>query len=55
MRTFEYVCFEVAFSSYQHLRCFAKTEIKSDLKCAFYSYIKNVHYGLVMIVRFCHR
>ena len=53
MRTFQYVCFEVAFSSKQPLRVFfAKTEKKSDFKCVFfYSYIKNnVHYGLVIIV-----
>ena len=56
MRTFEYVCFEGASSRKQPLRCFAKTEtlVKSDFKCvfftvlnvSFYSYIKNVHYGL---------
>ena len=56
MRTFEYVCFKVASSSYQHMHCFAITEIKSDFKCAFLQlYLKNVHYALVMIVRFCHR
>ena len=52
MRKFEYVCFEIASS--QPLCCVAKTEIKSDFKCVFYSYIKNVNYGLVINIRFCH-
>ena len=55
MRAFEYVCFEIASSSLQPLCCFAKTEIKSDLSCASYSYIKNDHYGIAIIIRFCHR
>ena len=55
MRTFEYVCFKIALSSKQALCCFAETEIKSDFKCVFYSYIeKFVNYGLVIIIRFCH-
>ena len=55
MRTFEYVCFEIALSSEQPLYCFAKTEIKSDFKCVFLQlYLKNVHYGLVIIIRFRH-
>ena len=33
MRTFEYVCFEIASSSLQPLCCFAKTEIQSDFIC----------------------
>ena len=49
MRTFEHICLEVASSSKQPLRYFAKTEIKSDVKCVFYSYIKTiVHYSLVI-------
>ena len=32
MRTFEYICFEIASSSKQPLCCFAKPEIKSDFK-----------------------
>ena len=35
MRTFEYVCFEIASSSKQPLSCFAKTEIKSEFKFVF--------------------
>ena len=55
MRTFEYVCFEIALSSLQPLCCFAKTEIKSDFKCVFYSHIKkNYNYGLVIIIRYRH-
>ena len=42
MRTFEYVCFMIALSSYQPLCFFAKTEIKSNFKFDFYSYIKKL-------------
>ena len=35
MKTFEYVCFEIASSSKQPLCYFAKTEIKSDFKFVF--------------------
>ena len=43
-------------SVHQPLCCFAKTEIKSDFKCGFLQlYLKkNVNYGLVIIIRFCH-
>ena len=55
MRTFEYVCFEIASSSQQPLCCFAKTEIKSDLRYVFLQlYLKIVNYGLVIIIQFCH-
>ena len=38
-----------------NLCCFAKTEIKSDFKSNFLQlYLKNVNYGLVIIIRFCH-
>ena len=39
MRTFEYVCFEIASSSQQPLCCFAKTAIKKDFKCVFVTVI----------------
>ena len=55
MRTFEYVCFEIASSSYQPLCCFAKTDIKSYFKRVFYSFIKKLSISLVIIIRFCHR
>ena len=46
MRTFEYVCFEIASS----LCCFAKTWIKTDFKCVLLQlYLKNVNYRLVII------
>ena len=55
LRCYSKITFEFASSSKQPLCCFAKTEIKSDFKCVFYSYIKkNVNYGLVIIIRFCH-
>ena len=41
MRTFEYVCFGIASSSLQSLRCLAKTALKSDLKCVFTVILKN--------------
>ena len=37
MRTFECICFEIAFSSLQPVCCLAKTEIKSDFKCLFFT------------------
>ena len=38
-----------------NLCCFAKTETKSDFKSNFLQlYLKNVNYGLVIIIRFCH-
>ena len=56
MRTFEY-----GFASRLHRPVnnlcvvFAKTEIKSDFKICFYSFIKkNVNHGLVIIIRVCH-
>ena len=61
MRTFDYVCFEVASSCKQHLHYFAKAEIKSDFRsmCFFYNepifFLKNINYGYVVIERFCHR
>ena len=54
MRTFEYVCFEIASSSLQPLCCFAKTEIKSDFKCVLTVILKNNNYGLVIIIKFRH-
>ena len=39
MRNFEYVCFETASSNQQPLCCFAKTGIKSDFKCVFFTVI----------------
>ena len=55
MRTFEYICFEIASSSKQPLCCFAKPEIKSDFKsCVFTVILKNVNYSLVIIIRFRH-
>ena len=55
MRIFEYVCFEIASSSLQPLCWFAKTEIKSDFKFVFLQlYLKNVNYGLAIIIRFRH-
>ena len=54
MRTFEYVCFEIASSSLQPLCCVAKTEIQSDFKCVFTDIYKNFNYGLLIIIRFCN-
>ena len=41
MRTFKYVCFEIASSSLQPLCCFAKTEIKLDFNVFFTVILKK--------------
>ena len=46
MKNFEYVCFKVVSSA-----LFCQNRKNQILKVIF----KNVHYGLVIIVRFCHR
>ena len=42
MRTFQFVCFEIALSSQQPLCCFAKTEIKSDFKRVFTVILRRI-------------
>ena len=49
MRTFEYICVEIASSGKQPLSCFAKTEIESNFNRVFYSYITK------MLIRFRHK
>ena len=41
MRTFEYVCFEIASSGKQPV-LFCQNGDKTDIKCVFYSYIKKL-------------
>ena len=49
MRNFKYICFEIASSSYNLCDVLPKNGDKSDLIMCFYSFIKNVNYGLVII------